>query len=74
MVRHEAVGDNLYVELRCMLPQKQEICILIAGREEHLLPVIAAMRDVVGKPGKYDSSAPRHGPYVNSFGDQPGRA
>jgi hypothetical protein len=60
MVVHQAIGPNGQTGDVPPLSKKAEIVGFVIVREKNVLAAIAALHDVMGNPGNYDSSGSRH--------------
>ena len=60
VVGHQAVRPNLQAPARALLLQQVQIGPVLFRAEEHRLPAIAALGDMLGQVGHRNTRQPRH--------------
>jgi hypothetical protein len=60
VIQHQAIRNDLDVVLCGPFAKQSKVRVLISRTKEHLLAVVAPLRDVVRQSGKYESCASWH--------------
>ena len=60
VIRHQAVAENIYMELLSVCVQQREILQVIGLGEEYLLPTISPLSNVIRKPWNYHTGIAWH--------------